>query len=50
MNRFEIFIARRYFKAKKRTGFISIISYISIGGVTIGVAALILVLSVMNGF
>ena len=50
MNKFEIFMARRYFKAKKRTGFISIISYISIGGVTIGVAALILVLSVMNGF
>ena len=50
MSKFEIFMARRYFKAKKRTGFISIISYISIGGVTIGVAALILVLSVMNGF
>ncbi len=50
MNSFEIFIAQRYFKAKKRTGFISIISYISLGGVTVGVAALILVLSVMNGF
>jgi len=50
MKSFEFFIARRYFKAKRRTGFISIISYISIGGVTIGVAALILVLSVMNGF
>jgi len=50
MKKFELFIARRYFKAKRRTGFISIISYISIGGVTVGVAALILVLSVMNGF
>lgn len=50
MKSFEFFIAKRYFKTKRKTGFISIISYISIGGVTIGVAALILVLSVMNGF
>ncbi len=47
---FEYMIARRYLKAKRKTGFISIITYISIGGVTIGVTALILVLSVMNGF
>ena len=47
---FEYLIAKRYLKAKRRTGFISIITYISIGGVTIGVTALILVLSVMNGF
>ncbi len=47
---FESFIARKYFRAKRRTGFISIITYVSIGGVTIGVTALILVLSVMNGF
>jgi len=47
---FEFFIARRYFRAKRRTGFISIITYVSIGGVMIGVTALILVLSVMNGF
>lgn len=47
---FEFFIAKRYLKAKRRTGFISIITYVSIGGVTIGVTALILVLSVMNGF
>jgi lipoprotein-releasing system permease protein len=47
---FEYFIAKRYLKSKRRTGFISIITYISIGGVTIGVTALILVLSVMNGF
>ena len=50
MKTFEFFIAKRYFKAKRRTGFISIITYVSIAGVTIGVAALILVLSVMNGF
>ncbi len=35
---------------KKKTGFISIISVISIVGITIGVAALIIVLSLMNGF
>ena len=47
---FELFIANRYFRAKRKTGFISIITFVSIAGVTIGVTALILVLSVMNGF
>lgn len=47
---FEYFIAKRYFKAKRKTGFISIITYVSIVGVALGVAALIIVLSVMNGF
>jgi lipoprotein-releasing system permease protein len=47
---YELFIATRYLKSKRRTGFISLISYFSIIGVTIGVAALIIVLSVMNGF
>jgi lipoprotein-releasing system permease protein len=47
---FESFIAKRYFRSKRKTGFISIITFVSIAGVTIGVTALILVLSVMNGF
>lgn len=47
---YELFIAFRYLKSKRKTGFISLISYISIAGVMIGVAALIIVLSVMNGF
>ena len=47
---FEGFIARRYLLAKKKTGFISIISLISIVGIALGVAALIIVLSLMNGF
>jgi lipoprotein-releasing system permease protein len=47
---YELFIAFRYLKSKRKTGFISLISHISIAGVTIGVAALIIVLSVMNGF
>lgn len=47
---YESFIARRYFRAKRRTGFISIITFVSIIGVTIGVAALDIVLSSFNGF
>ncbi len=47
---YEFFVAKRYFQSKRRTGFISLINYFSIAGVMIGVAALIIVLSVMNGF
>ncbi|GAB4336812.1 MAG: lipoprotein-releasing ABC transporter permease subunit [Calditrichia bacterium] len=47
---YESFIARRYFRAKRKTGFISIITYVSIIGVMIGVAALDIVLSSFNGF
>ncbi len=47
---YELFVAGRYLGSRSRTGFINLITYISIGGVTIGVAALIIVLSVMNGF
>ncbi len=47
---YETFIARRYFRAKRKTGFISIITYVSIIGVMIGVAALDIVLSSFNGF
>ena len=48
--KYTFFIAKRYLLAKKDTSFISVISLISIFGVTIGVAALIVVLSVFNGF
>jgi lipoprotein-releasing system permease protein len=47
---YELFIARRYLRARRKTGFINLITYISIFGVAIGVAALIIVLTVMNGF
>lgn len=47
---YESFIAKRYFRAKRKTGFISIITYVSIIGVMIGVAALDIVLSSFNGF
>ncbi|HEX7905065.1 MAG TPA: FtsX-like permease family protein [Chitinophagaceae bacterium] len=42
--------AWRYFKAKKTTNAINIIAWISIGAIIIGTAALVLVLSVFNGF
>jgi lipoprotein-releasing system permease protein len=48
--KFETFIAKRYLLAKHKVNFISIISILSIAGITIGVAALIVVLSVFNGF
>jgi len=47
---YQFFIALRYFKAKKRHKGISINTLISIGGVALGVMALIVVLSVMGGF
>ncbi|MCC8416106.1 MAG: lipoprotein-releasing ABC transporter permease subunit [Rickettsia endosymbiont of Gnoriste bilineata] len=49
-NNFILKVAARYFRAKKNERFISIISGFSLIGVTIGVAALIVVMSVMNGF
>ena len=47
---FETFIAKRYLLSKHKINFITIISFISIAGITIGVAALVIVLSVFNGF
>lgn len=47
---YERFIAIKYLVSKKSVRFVTIISAISIIGVTIGVAALIIVLSVFNGF
>jgi lipoprotein-releasing system permease protein len=47
---FEFFLSLRYLKAKRKQAFVSLISIISIVGVMVGVMALIVVLSVMNGF
>ncbi len=47
---FEFFIAKRYLKSKHKLNFITIISILSTLGITIGVAALVIVLSVFNGF
>jgi lipoprotein-releasing system permease protein len=47
---YELFIGLRYTRAKRRTHFISFISLISMLGIALGIAALITVMSVMNGF
>ncbi|MEE9614651.1 MAG: lipoprotein-releasing ABC transporter permease subunit [Thermodesulfobacteriota bacterium] len=47
---YELFIGLRYLGAKRKQGFISVITFISILGITVGVTALIIVLSVMSGF
>ncbi len=50
MQPYELFIGLRYTRAKRRNHFISFISLISMLGMGLGVMALIVVLSVMNGF
>ncbi len=47
---FEFLVAWRYLKSKRKDGFISIISWLSLIGIMLGVATLIIVMSVMNGF
>ena len=47
---YEFFVAKRYLRSKHKRNFITIISMLSTVGITIGVAALIIVLSVFNGF
>ena len=47
---FELFVADRYLRSKKRTGFISLITWFSVIGVALGTAVLLIILSVMNGF
>lgn len=49
-NKFERMVARRYLKAKRREGFISVITGFAFTGIALGVATLIIVMSVMNGF
>ncbi|PTQ82795.1 lipoprotein-releasing system permease protein [Nitrosospira multiformis] len=50
MSSYELFIGLRYTRAKRRNHFISFISLISLLGITLGMTALITVMSVMNGF
>ncbi|HWR91820.1 MAG TPA: lipoprotein-releasing ABC transporter permease subunit [Desulfobacterales bacterium] len=47
---FEFFIGGRYLRAKQKQAFISLITYLSIAGVAVGVMALIVVIAVMAGF
>jgi lipoprotein-releasing system permease protein len=48
--KFELFIASRYLRAKRRQAFIGIITAISIAGVAAGVASLVIALAINNGF
>ena len=48
--RYELLVSFRYLVSRHREGFISMVSFISIMGVAVGVTALIVVLAVMNGF
>ena len=50
INPVELFVGFRYLRAKRRTRFVSFITLISLIGIALGVAALIVILSVMNGF
>ncbi len=47
---YEFFVSLRYLRAKRKQVFVSVITFISIAGIFLGVAALIIVLAVMNGF
>lgn len=48
--RFETFVAARYLRSKRKNRFVSLITIISVAGVSVGVIALIVVMSVMTGF
>ena len=47
---FEWMLCRRYLHARRKEGFISVIAGFSFLGIMLGVATLIIVMSVMNGF
>ncbi|MGH7088154.1 MAG: lipoprotein-releasing ABC transporter permease subunit, partial [Stellaceae bacterium] len=49
-NKFERMVAFRYLRARRQEGFISVIAIFSLLGIALGVATLIIVMSVMNGF
>jgi len=48
--RYELWLSLRYLRAKQREQFVSVIGLLSVGGVALGVAALLVVLAVMSGF
>ena len=48
--RYEIFIARRYLTARRKQAFISVITFISVLGIAIGVMALVIAISLITGF
>ena len=50
MSRFPFFVGWRYVRARREARFVSVVSAVALGGLALGVTALIVVLSVMNGF
>ena len=50
LSKSEILITKRFLFSKKSEGYVSIFSWFSIIGIALGVAAIIIVMSVMNGF
>lgn len=48
--KYELFIAKRYLTAKRKQAFVSVITFISVLGITIGVMALIIALALITGF
>src|SRR5205814_9995387 len=50
LNRFELFVALRYLRAKRKQAVISVITVISIVGVAAGVMALVIALAITTGF
>ena len=50
LSAFEWMVAMRYLRTRRQEGFISIIAWFSLIGIALGVATLIIVMSVMNGF
>jgi len=47
---YELFVAKRYLTAKRKQAFISVITFISVLGITIGVMALVIALALITGF
>ena len=49
-NRFELMVASRYLRSRREDGFVSVIAGFSLVGIALGVATLIIVMAVMNGY
>ena len=50
MMRYELFLALRYLRARRKQAFTSIVSFVSVLGIAVGVAALVIALALLTGF
>ena len=50
MMRYELFLALRYLRARRKQAFTSIVSFVSVLGISVGVAALVIALALLTGF